>query len=351
MAVATLVFRSFTRIRVALFRQALSCGHLNGDVEPEIKSGKSISPSALDRLGNVDFHTLFALAALLRGRSVSRAAAQMEVSQPAMSRTLDRLRIVFQDALLVREGNHMLLTAHGKELLPIVEKLLETTAQLAGVNAPFDAATQVRHFSLACNEHIQLSLAPSLLTALRTAAPSITAQFSPLHRSGAVDALASGELDLCIGSAIPSAPGIHTSLLYSEAFVCVMRKPRHTGGKVRISLKDFCALPHLDVSPTGLTLLGELINRTIRKQGGSRQVVYTISSFMAAPQIVSETDMICAIPARTARRLALPDNVVVAELAFEAPATDVSMYWHNLTHRDAACDWLRAEIRRALPAR
>lgn len=336
--------------RIAPSRQVLSCDPVYDSVEPEIKAGKANPMSGLDRLGNVDFHTLYALAALLRGRSVSRAAAQMEVSQPAMSRTLDRLRNVFQDALLVREGNHMLLTSHGKELLPIVEKLLETTAQLAGANAPFDAATHVRHFSLACNEHIQLSLAPSLLSALRCAAPSITAQFSPLHRSGAVDALASGELDLCIGSAFPSAPGIRTRFLYSEAFVCVMRKPRRTGANARISLKDFCNLPHLDVSPTGLTLLGELIDRTIRKQGGSRRVVYTISSFMAAPQIVSETDMICAIPARTARRLALPDNVAVAELAFEAPATDVSMFWHNLTHRDAACAWLRAEISNALPA-
>ncbi|CAG9187655.1 LysR family transcriptional regulator [Cupriavidus pinatubonensis] len=319
-------------------------------MEPEIKARKVTPESGLERLGKIDIHTLYAFAALLRCRSVSRAAALMEVSQPAMSRTLDRLRNVFQDALLVREGNHMLLTAHGKELLPIVEKLLETTTQLAGVNAPFDASTHVRHFSLACNEHIQLSLAPPLLIPLRTAAPSITAQFSPLHRSGAVDGLASGELDLCIGSAFPSAPGIRTRLLYSEKFVCIMRKPRRIGGIARISLKDFCSLPHLDVSPTGLTLLGELIDRTIRKQGGSRQVVYTISSFMAAPQIVSETDMICAIPARTAKRLALPENVVVAELAFEAPATDVSMFWHNLTDRDAACAWLRSEIRRALPA-
>jgi DNA-binding transcriptional LysR family regulator len=303
----------------------------------------------LQRLRDADLNSLLVLSVLLHTQGVSKAAARLSISQPAVSRSLDRLRRVFNDALLVRSGNSMVLTPKGRELIPLLDALLDDADRIlvqGGDTA--DPATFVREVTIACSEYVQITIA-EVLPAIHKLAPQLTMHFRPMMvGDDAYQALTAGHVDMMIGMVADLLAALHIRRLYLEPFVCLMRVDDPAAAPEGLSFEEFCARPHLDISPSGRRILGARIDSAARKHGGTRNVAWTISSFMAAPQIVADTNMISIVPAKIAHRLPRPANVVVAELLFPSPLIEVVMYWHNVTHSDPVCMWLREQFAQLL---
>ena len=308
----------------------------------------------LQRLRDADLNDLLVLSLLLATQGVSKTADKLELSQPAVSRTLERLREMFDDPLLVRSGNAMVLTPRGRNLLPLVEEFLRSATRVLAGDAPEGPASFRREVRIGCSEYVQISVAP-LLPRIRAEAPGLRINFLPmLGTEHAHAGLAAGTVDLMVGMMTETLALLRIEHLYSERFICLMRRPSAGATVPELSFQDFCERPHLDVSPTGRQVLGARIDSTAHRLGGRRNVVSTISSFVAAPLVVRETDLICLIPERIAARLQLPADIAVVPLGFPPPTLDIVMYWHNVTDQDVVCSWLRKrfaeELARPLPA-
>src|SRR5262245_58434475 len=147
-------------------------------------------------LRQFDLNLLVALDALLTERNVTRAGERLYLSQPAMSGILARLRLLFNDELLVRVGRHLEPTALASELARPVRECVQQIEDLLSTQRAFSPETEARTFVIAASDYVVLLLLGLLVQRLTTAAPNISVRFVSLESSGA-DRLAMGEIDFC----------------------------------------------------------------------------------------------------------------------------------------------------------
>ena len=290
-----------------------------------------------------DLNQISALAALIKTSSVSEAAQLLQITQPAMSKALDRLRRELGDQLLVRSGNRMVPTPRAQELAPLLDDLLDRLKGVYEPSSSFDIARARRTVRIASNDHIQHVMGPGIVRLIRDKAPSLTVQLRPvgLLQQQPEQLLIEGVVDLAIGAAATS-PHLRSELLYREKFVC-LACPKNKKLPGVLDLDGFCAQPQLDVSPSGTGLLPHMLDAFMSEHKRKRQVVAMISSYLAVPSFIAGTDMISLVPYKSLPLL-LPGSYRIVKLAFQPPHYDIALWWHNSTHGDPLFRWLRKEI-------
>lgn len=288
-----------------------------------------------------DLNQLTVLQALLATQSVTQAARQLDLSQPALSKGLERLRREFDDPLLVREGNQMRLTPRAQELLPLVDAALVQVAGVFTAQGPFDPARARGRQRIGANDYVQLVLGAPLLQRVCERAPQVRLEFRPVGLLQPEQLLVEGLVDLVIGPNWPNL-SLRRQSLYSDPFVAVVA-PGRRKAPARLDLGAFCALPQLDVSPSGAGLLRTLIDHALAEQGARREVSAMCSSFLAVPAMLARTDLVALVPQRIVAQFA-PGTVQVLDLDFELPAYEVSLWWHNATHADPLSRWTREQL-------
>src|SRR2546430_1468006 len=145
-------------------------------------------------LAGVDLNLLVALDALLAERSVTRAASRLGLSQPGMSNTLARLRKLFGDPLLVREGLTLVPTPRAESLRQPVQEALSLIQNALDNRPGFDPATDHATFTVSCSDYSLLMLIGPLVRQLAATAPGLTIQVLP-RAPDAVRLLRDGEVD------------------------------------------------------------------------------------------------------------------------------------------------------------
>ncbi|MBL8352516.1 MAG: LysR family transcriptional regulator [Burkholderiaceae bacterium] len=309
----------------------------------------------LRQLRDVDVGSLVTLLALLRAQSVSGAAAKLGITQPAMSRALERLRAMLGDPLLVRVGNAMTLSPRARSILPDLEHVIEAVGVILSSEGPFDPASIKRKLQIACNEYTQIVLATAVVSHIAALAPGMVIRFVAASDSTVLRHLEDGSVDLMVAAgrrdgtkpALAVPDSLHDVLLYRENFVCLRRKDPAASGEA-LSLADFLATRHLDVAPSETTISVALLNEAAARHGGVRSVGATVSSALCVPSIVASADMVSFLPRHMACALPHHAEVELVELAFDVPEIDVTLYWHNVTHRDPPMQWLRGELTRCV---
>jgi DNA-binding transcriptional LysR family regulator len=288
-----------------------------------------------------DLNQLKVMGVLLTTQSVTKAAAQLDMSQPAMSKCLDRLRREFDDPLLVRDGNRMRLTPRAQALLPQVEDVLSSLSGLFAAHGPFDPASARGRLRIGANDYAQIVIGTHLMHRMRALAPGVAVEFRPVGAIHPEHLLVEGVLDLAIGPQWPNM-ALRSQALYRDPFVCVAAADSK-GVPARLDLMAFSELQHLDVSPSGADILRALIDHAIGEQGGRREVRLVVSSFMAVPAMLAGSDLVSLMPSRALASLA-PGSVRVIELDFSLPSYEVSLWWHNVTHADPLARWVREQM-------
>jgi DNA-binding transcriptional LysR family regulator len=291
----------------------------------------------------LDLNLLVALRALLAERHVTRAAARVGLSQPAMSHALSRLRELLGDPLLVRTPNGMRPTPRAEAMTAPLERALEDIGRLIASPAPFEPQRSTRKFRIAANDYMELVLFPRLLRRLWIEAPNIDVRIVNLAESVNTD-LAEGRLDLAMGVVeLSNDPprGIRSEDLVSDGFVCVVRED-HPVVKKRLSLDDFVALPHALVAPRGEG--GSVVDSALARLGKKRRVAVEIPHFLVAPHVVRETDLLLTLAARVAASLAPLLGLRRIPPPLELTTFTMVMQWHERQHVDPAHVWLRELI-------
>jgi len=292
---------------------------------------------------NIDLNLLVALDALLREGNVTRAAAMVNLSQPAMSRALDRLRATLQDPLLVRSGRSMVLTPRAESLRAPLQEALD---HIKAVMAPhsFDPAQSRERFRIVGADYVSRLVLPSLLEELFRQAPHIEVEVE--HQSaGALEELRDGKIDLGIGvlGIGPRFDTAYAQALFEDRFVCMMRRA-HPLANVDLTLKNFSESAHALLSVTGRG--GGEIDRRLSDHGMSRRIALRLSHFNAIHSVIAKTDLITTIPLRLAQ-LVRGEDLVIRDLPsqLQGPGFTVSQIWHERFHADPARQWLRGVVK------
>jgi DNA-binding transcriptional LysR family regulator len=290
-------------------------------------------------ISGVDLNLLPPLAALLDRRSVTQAARDTGLSQPAMSRALARLRALLGDELLVRTGRGFVLTPRAAALQPQLE------ASLAGVRAllnpvAFDPATAARTIRVAASDSFAVLLAPPLLARLARDAPGIDLRIEP-YSADLPARVESGRLDLVLATGTtPLPPGAMSQVIAHDRLALVMRRG-HPAAGADWTIADYGRWHHVSVA-----MLGDgqsEIDALLAAAGIRRRIALVTPGFTAALAAVAETDLVTTISADFAARFAERFNLELKPPPFAA-GLDITIVWSHLRSGDPVLAWFRTVL-------
>jgi DNA-binding transcriptional LysR family regulator len=288
----------------------------------------------------VDLRHLRAFEVLLRERNLTRAATVLGVAQPALSKTLAKLRRYFADPLFVRAGHRMEPTAKALELAGAVHALLDDATMLRARHRPFDPTTSTRTFSFSVVDSGLVRLLPDLLGYLESHAPGVKLRVTPIDLEGLEAALEAGHLDFAMGSFPSRSKRIRRQVLWSVSYVSVARRGHPRLG-AKPSLQAFAAERHVLVSTAGTGHAHQLVERALERAIPQDNIVCRVPTFMAAAFVVSRTDNVATLPAGIAAELADALELDVFATPTRLPRIDVAQHWHERFHREPGNQWIR----------
>ncbi len=287
-----------------------------------------------------DLRALQVFNEICKTRSVSKAAANLDMGQPAVSVTLAKLREQFRDPLFVRIGNQMEPTAFASSLAGMVATALSAVEQVYGHQVRFDPATAVRTFRICMADISQLVLLPKLWRCMRDVAPGINIAVSPIMPELGRQ-LESGEVDLAFGFFPQLEAGFFQQALFEQEYICLLRYA-HPRIRKRLTLAAYEIEDHaaVDTSGTGHWILDEaILRRQIR-----RKIALRVPNYMAIPFVIEQTDMLVTLPDRLAEVLKGKGHFRSLALPFPSPRFTVKQHWHERFHHDPGNQWLRRTI-------
>ena len=292
-------------------------------------------------LRNLDLNLLHPLHALLEECHVTRAARRSFLSQPAMSRALERLREMFGDPLLVRSGRGYERTVRGERVLRALDALMP---RLEGIvrGEEFDPARSQERFRVALTDHASTTLLPSLVARLRKAAAHMKLEVST-WRTEAYEDVAAGRLDIAL-SAEEVPPALESEVILDLDFVCLVGSAQRMRSR-RLTLKQYLQFPHALVE----TLAGQqtLVDRPLAQLGAKRHVVFSLPFFVPAIFAIAQTDLVLTLPRKLAKIAAGMAGLRVVEPPREIKAFPYFMAWHPRLTTEPAHAWFREQLRTA----
>jgi DNA-binding transcriptional LysR family regulator len=290
------------------------------------------------RFHKLDLNLLVALDALLRERSVTRAANRLHLTPSAVSNALARLREYFGDDLLVTIGRRMEPTPRAAALAEAVRDVLLRIESAVAAQPAFDPRSSDRVFRIFASDYTQVVLGPHLMALAAAEGFAGQIQFLAQVEYPYRD-LERGEADLLI---IPSEFLSHehpSEVLWEEQFVCAL----WAGSKLareELTLDRYLASGHIAMVPQGRD--AESYEAWLmHRRGVRRRLVATTYSFAALPALVCGTEWIATIHMRLARRLAAAWPLVLRPVPVPLEPMRQSMQWHRYWHQDPGLVWLR----------
>ena len=293
----------------------------------------------LTQLRQADLNLLVVFAVMAEERNVSKTASRLLLTQPAVSRSLQRLRDLFHDDLFVRTALSYELTPQGQRLMQELEVMLPRLDRLIS-GGEFDPSKEVARFRIAVTDNAASVFSPLLCREILPIAEKVRFELTSAP-SDRFDALTHGSLDLVLDAAEIKIPSPLQRLeLYEEAFVCVVAAER--GGGKRLTLKQYLQGDHIGVSILGG--LQTVPEERLAALGYKRNVVVQVPYFAAAIQSVPNTELIATVPRRFA--LAYAQDPRIKLLAAPEPLYPFKyvMIWHPRVNTDSAHVWLRKTI-------
>ncbi|GAA3905115.1 LysR substrate-binding domain-containing protein [Halomonas cibimaris] len=304
----------------------------------------------LSELARHDLNALVTLHALLDSRSVTRAAQRLNLSQPAVSRTLSRLRQAFDDPLFVRTHRGLRPTARAQALGPPLARLLEELGALLAPPA-FDPASTTRRFHIATTDYGMHAFLSPQWQRLKRQAPHLRLEIQNGSEDIEQQLAESGpELALCVpGERVPAS--VHGREVGRDAFVCVMRRdhPLAQDSRQELTLEAFLRADHQLISMGGDDR--GAVDLALARQGQKRRVSLRQPHFLAAFSTTVGSDLLLCVPGCLAASVADHWPLAVRRLPLAVPSFAYWLVWHERHQADAGHRWLRHTLFDGLAAR
>jgi DNA-binding transcriptional LysR family regulator len=288
----------------------------------------------------LDLNLLVTLETLLVERNVTKAAARLHLSQPAVSTQLSRLRHEFDDLLLIPAQRGMTPTAKAMELLDPLRQALDQVRATVASHRNFDPAKAKLTFAIACTDYLQAAVVKPLVAELRTRAPGVRVALRNLDVPQLETQMARGDVDLALMTPQAAPPGLRTRHLFDERYVLIGRRkhPRLENG---ITIAEFAKLEQVIVSLDGGGFVTP-VDSALAALGHRRNVVLSAASFLFVPEIVTHSDFVALVPERLVRDRA--NKLKVMDCPFPVEGFAVGMVWHERSHGHSGQRWIREAI-------
>ncbi len=294
------------------------------------------------RFKGLDLNLLVAFDTLIGTRSVSRSAEQLNLSQPAMSAALGRLRDYFRDDLLVQQGKRMFPTAYAESLLPMVRDSLRRIDELIATSTTFDPATSQRTFKIIASDYILAAVIAPLVRRIADTAPSIRVECI-LPNDGNTEMILQGVADILSTPDEFSARELPHELLFEEQHV-VVGWNRNPIFKRTVTEEDIMSAGHVGVQ-MGNARTVVFADVTMEMMGKLRKVEVITSSFTTIPWLIIDTMRLALMHERLALRMAEMFPLTVAPIPFPFPVMRQMLQFNPARASDEGLSWLREQMR------
>jgi DNA-binding transcriptional LysR family regulator len=291
------------------------------------------------KLRNLDLNLLLVFDAVLRERSVVRAADSLAISQPAVSHALNRLRHALKDQLFVRTPAGMTPTPRAEQLALPVRKALNDL-QLAVEGDTFDPSTAERRFTIAVNNYAAVVAAGPVLAAVRAHAPNVRLSLVPSGTLNLTDRLDRGELDLAISARAIDGERFGSRLLIEDRFVAVLRSG-HPALRSKLTAAMLAELQHLAISSSGENL--DFLDAFLKGRKSARVVASDVP-YLSAGAVLVQSNLVAVLGRKLATEFRRAYAIEIRELPFDAPLLHSVMSWHRRFDDVPAHRWLRESI-------
>lgn len=302
-------------------------------------------------VNRVDLNLLVYLDALLRERNVTQAANKLNLSQPAMSNGLKRLRDLFDDPLLVRTSDGMTPTERALELEPQVRDILEKVDRAVQPTAEFDSAHTERVFRIMASDYAESTLLPALLDKLRSQAPGVILDIMTPSDVSFLD-VERGKIDMVINRFDSMPQSFHQITVWNDTFSCLMSINNPL--LKNFTLENYLKAQHVWVSKTGMGVgvgvdpadvqrLG-WVDVALNKLGKKRQITVFTRHYQTAMILAEQNDLVVTLPTLAAQLQVNNPQLVIKTPPIDIAPLELKMAWSPLLQHNPANRWLRKLI-------
>lgn len=279
--------------------------------------------------------------AMMEERNVTRAAERLGMTQPALSNALTRLRTLLKDPLFIRERYGMQPTQKAEELAPVIAAALASMDDVILGQQDFDPANTKQLVTIAPNSYVEFVLMPAIVAQLRERAPGIRLRLTPFGTDLAETGVISGSTTMVIGRITEPPDNLVVQHLMDDGLACVVRADHPTISD-QISVAQYEHLKHVNMLPPGRLKAG--LFQLLERKGLKREVVVSVTHFLAIPEIIAVTDYCATLPRQICFRLASDPRLKVLPAPVDLGTFPVEMAWHVRYRHDPAHRWLRTLI-------
>jgi DNA-binding transcriptional LysR family regulator len=298
----------------------------------------------------LDLNLLRVFDVVMVERNVTRAAARLAMTQPAVSNALRRLREATREELFIPGPAGVTPTPRAQTMWPAVREALESLRDLFEPR-DFNPRVAQRGFTLAMADATAAVLMPGLLEAIGRERAQVDLRVVPLATRDPRPMLEQGLADAAVGffpdlsRSVESTDAAVLEPLYDCRYVCVMRHDHPLAEHGALTLDSYCEASHLRVSFAGRPR--GFVDEALARVGRKRRVALTVNEFATAGCVVQQSDLITVLPRSFARAVGMAGGLARRPVPLELPRIDVSLLWHRRHEYDGAQRWLRDTLGRA----
>jgi DNA-binding transcriptional LysR family regulator len=299
-------------------------------------------------ISKIDLNLLIYLDVLLREKNVTRAASKLNITQPAMSNGLKRLRTLFNDPILVRTSDGMVPTERARTLAPSIRKILLELEEALQGEEEFNELNSQRVFRIMASDYAASTLIPTLLKSLNDVAPNITLDIMTPSDVTFHDVEA-GKIDMAINRFDELPQSFHQKAIWRDSFSCLLSANSELVSK--FNLNAYLDAKHVWVSKTGFGVgvgmdpkdvqkLG-WVDEALARLGKKRDIKVFTRNYHVAMQLAYEDNLIATLPSKAAQLHKNDNNFTIIKPPFDIPDIELKMIWSPLLHHDASHIWFR----------
>ncbi len=294
----------------------------------------------------IDPKLLNVLVAIHKTRSVTRAAEQVGVSQPAMSLSLRKLREVFADPLFVKAGKVLVPTDRAEEIVADSKRVLGLLEDIAEHRASFDPNRDELSLNIEASEFTHETLLPPLMAEVARTAPRTSVTVRPLDYPRLTEALEEGMLDFAILPRHLAPDAMKMRKLFSENFVCLVRRG-HALTRTKCDMRALAAQRHVRVAPV-LSQGRSPADNAFKNAGLVREVALSVTSYACVPEIIAQTDLVAFYPCSMVN--GLDNRFIILKSPVHTRSIEMSLVWHPRKHEALSHQWARRILVKAAGA-
>ncbi|RJF96726.1 LysR family transcriptional regulator [Noviherbaspirillum cavernae] len=269
--------------------------------------------------------------------SLTRASEQLNLTQPALSHALARLRTVVNDPLFVRQGGRMVPTPAAHKLIRYVKPSLTAIKQGLGEIEDFDPTSSRKRIHIGWPHRFESVMLPRLMPVIEAGAPGVELSCSLLGRYELEEKLSTGAIDLALNVLRPTGPDIRSRLILRSDLAVVARKG-HPGIRKTLSMNSYMAHKHVLV--TGSSNGRGFEDFELAAHGLKRDISLRCTDYHSACLVVSKTNLLLTIMSPIAELAVQGSDIELHRFPLPDKTVDLYLYWHAMSDNDPAIQWM-----------